>query len=68
MFANGWNVTLTSYQDPYSNVLSSSSYGATLSSNESVAVTQDVRIKPDIVTPGTLLSAFGNDGWGKLWA
>ncbi|KAL6760982.1 peptidase S8/S53 domain-containing protein [Haematococcus lacustris] len=63
MFANGWNVTLTSYQDPYSNVLSSSSYGATLSSNESVAVTQDVRIKPDIVTPGTLLSAFGNDGY-----
>ncbi|GFH13677.1 ATP-binding cassette superfamily [Haematococcus lacustris] len=40
MFANGWKVTLTSYQDPYSNALYFSSYGATLSSNESVALTQ----------------------------
>ncbi|GFH13678.1 uncharacterized protein HaLaN_09611 [Haematococcus lacustris] len=86
MFANGWNVTLTSYQDPYSNAMWFSSYGATLSSNRSVAQTQvwdphsrlpreggtaphcvfqaaDVRIKPEVMAPGALLSAHASGGY-----
>ncbi|KAL6765462.1 peptidase S8/S53 domain-containing protein [Haematococcus lacustris] len=63
MFANGWNVTLTSYQDPYSNALFFSSYGATLSSNASMALTQDVRIKPEVMAPGSLLSAWSDNGY-----
>ncbi|KAJ9518613.1 hypothetical protein QJQ45_018638 [Haematococcus lacustris] len=63
MFANGWNVTLTSYQDPYSNALWFSAHGATLSSNASVALTQDVRIKPEVMAPGALLSAYSDKGY-----
>ncbi|GFH18726.1 MAM domain-containing protein, partial [Haematococcus lacustris] len=37
-----------------------SSYGATLSSNASVALTQDVRIKPEVMAPGYLLSAYSD--------
>ncbi|GFH18200.1 uncharacterized protein HaLaN_14960 [Haematococcus lacustris] len=37
MFANGWNVTLTSYQD--------------------------VRIKPEVMAPGALLSAYSDKGY-----
>ncbi|KAL6760973.1 peptidase S8/S53 domain-containing protein [Haematococcus lacustris] len=60
MFAKGWKVTLTSYQNPYSNAMYFSSYGATLSSNASVALTQDVRIKPEVMAPGYLLSAYSD--------
>ncbi|KAJ9518089.1 hypothetical protein QJQ45_009978 [Haematococcus lacustris] len=60
MFAKGWKVTLTSYQNPYGNAMYFSSYGATLSSNASVALTQDVRIKPEVMAPGYLLSAYSD--------